>query len=727
MRNIKKTDFELIHYHIKHNNKDFIFEFRGYTKENMVPLFEVLIDNVSIKYNIHALNSKEFLVESHTFRKFKTIAIVSRDIKSEIVFEKSFSYFEIKKTKLLSLVRRLVLFSLRFLNLLIKAVKNAPKIVRLLWKRHKFIVPINMWSQYYKVLKIRFKHNGESPFFNPQIIGDYQQWLNFNNNNIEEISELLYNPRISILIPVYNVNPKYLRQCVDSVLNQSYDNIELCIVDDASSNLETLELLRVIELEQNRNVKIKYRQENGHICRATNDCLSLATGDYIGLLDNDDLLDKNACLEVVKVLNNNKAIDFIYTDEDKIDDEGRFQSPHFKPDYSPDTLRSLNYISHFTVIRKSIVNKVGGFRVGFEGSQDYDLYLRVLEETNNIHHISKVLYHWRIIEGSTSQNIESKSYAIHKGKLVIEDHLSRTGKRATVHVDPVSRYYFVEYLVDPEPLVSIIIPTKDNYEILEQCLESIYNKSVYRNFEVLVINNNSSQVKTFQVFSKFSKKFSNFKIIDLNMEFNYSKLNNLAVRQSNGEYILLLNNDTKVISENWLNYMVGYAMQKHIGAVGTKLLYADDTVQHCGIVLGIGGVGSHVFLNTPRVETGLFGRLSVPYNYTAVTGACLLVSRSNFDLVGGLDENLMVAYNDVDFCIKLTEKGFKNIVLPNALLYHLESKSRGYDNTIEKFTRFKRESMYMYEKWRNLIENDPMYNSNYSLNGWFVLDKNIEK
>ena len=561
-------------------------------------------------------------------------------------------------------------------------------------------------------------------FFNQK---EYLEWLAKVELPIEENPHFEYNPLISICIPVYNVERKYLSECIDSILNQTYENFEICLSNDCSTLLETIDTLNEYE-QKDKRIKVYHRKENGHISRATNDALNMATGEFIGLMDNDDILARNALAECVKVLNENKNLDFIYTDEDKMDMNGLRCDPHFKSDYAPDTLLGSNYICHFEIIRKSLIDSIGGFRVGYEGAQDYDLFLRVLEQTTveKVYHIPKILYHWRKIEGSTAATIDSKGYAVERGRMAVEDALKRRNINGTVSIHPKVPYYLVSYGYSKEPLVSIIIPTRDYADITENCLKSIFEKTTYQNFEVIIMNNNSEKKETFELFNKYKQKYSNFRVIDANYEFNYSKINNQGVREAKGEYLVLLNNDTEIITPNWLEIMVGYAMQPHIGAVGAKLLYPDNTVQHAGIILGIGGIAQHCFIENPREDVGFYGRLSVPFNYSAVTAACLMISKEKYNEVNGLEETLQVAFNDVDFNLKLIDKGYYNICLNHVELYHHESKSRG-DDTIdmksEKYRRFVSEHDYMKDKWGYLLYNDRFYNPNLSLKKAFVLDK----
>lgn len=557
-------------------------------------------------------------------------------------------------------------------------------------------------------------------YYDPFNIDDYNKWLKKNKKNIKYKS-LKYSPLISVIVPVYNVDRIYLKECIDSVLNQSYQNFELILVDDCSSKKDTVDTLK--EYENVKKVKVVYRKSNGHISEATNTGLENASGDFISLLDNDDTLDEDALYFTVLELNRNKKIDMIYTDEDKIYNN-KYCYPHFKPDFSPDTLYTVNYICHFTTIRTSIVKKVGGFRSEYNGAQDYDLFLRIVEQTDNICHIPRVLYHWRMIETSTASSGNNKNYAYLAGKKAIEASLNRRNILARVNLLENVEMYDVEYLYDKEPKISIIIPTKDKSELVDKCLKSIYNHTKYNNYEIIVINNNSSEKETFKLLEQYKKDKKNFNYITLNCEFNFSYINNEAIRNSTGEYIVLLNNDIEIISDNWLSKMVGYASQKHIGCVGIKLLYPNNTVQHCGVVLGCGGIASHAFLNCSKEEYGYFSRLFGTYNYSAVTAACLMVSKSKYNEVNGLDENLKVAYNDVDLNIKILEKGYYNVCIPTIMAYHYESVSRGSDLSDKNKGRFISEMKYMVEKWNNNILYDKFYNRNLSVKYPFYLDKN---
>lgn len=599
--------------------------------------------------------------------------------------------------------------------------------IRLAWKEHHFLIPPVMWKKYYLKLKdkLRYVKHGNG-LLNPLTPKEFNEWLVRYETFDEEKVTFDYNPLISVVIPIYNIERVYLKECLDSILNQSYQNFEICLADDCSTKQETIETLKEYENKDSR-VKVCYRKENGHISRATNSAIELATGEFIALMDNDDILVPDALYENVKVLNQDPKIDMIYSDEDKVDMDGVRRDPNFKPDFSPDSFLSCNYICHFTIMRKTILDKIGGYRVGYEGAQDYDLFLRFTEQTDKIHHISKLLYRWRMIPGSTAATIDSKGYAVERGRLALEDAMKRRNILATVKNHDKVPLYCIDYQLEKEPTVSVIIPTKDLPETLDTCLKSVFDKTLYKNYEVIVVNNKSEKKETYDLFDKYKQKYENFRVIEANIGFNYSKINNIAINESTAEYIILLNNDTKIITEDWMRIMVSYASQKHIGAVGAKLLYPDNTVQHGGIIAGLGGVASHYGMMEDRTSLGIYGRLCVPYNYSAVTAACLAVKRSKYDEVGGLDNSFEVSYNDVDLNFKLLKKGYHNVCLPQVEVYHYESKSRGLPTSGPKYRQFLDEQQRMYEKWADIIANDPYYNSNCSKKGAYMLDEVVNK
>ena len=576
------------------------------------------------------------------------------------------------------------------------------------WYRHHFLIPPKALKKYIKSFFVVLKRGGNTAnlYVNQKA---YLKWIEENELEIEH-KKFKYNPKISVIMPTYNVSRNLLSECLDSILNQTYTNFEICIADDHSSNIETIETLKEYEKKDNR-IKVKFRKENGMISKASNTAIELATGEFIMLVDNDDTLNKDAMYYMIEALNNNKKLDFIYSDEDKLDYKGIRLEPNFKPDYSPDTFLGVNYICHLTMIRKSIIDEVKGFRSEYDGSQDYDLFLRVLEKTNNIYHIDKILYHWRMSATSTAGYLGNKDYTNDASIKAIEDALKRRKIEGTVYPNPYVSTYLIDYKHD-NPLVSIIIPTRNYGELVRKCVDSIYQKCDYKNFEIILVDNDSDEEKSLELFKEYEKKYDNFKIVKAHCEFNYSHINNLGVKKSKGEYILLLNNDTEVIDGAFLDKMVGYACQKHVGAVGLKLLYPDNKVQHAGVVLGYGGVAGHIYVTADKNDCGLMGRLAMPYDYSAVTAACLLVSRKKWNEVEGLDENLTVALNDVDFNLKLLDRGYYNVCLSYITMYHYESRSRGYEVTSEKALRFKKEQDYMINKWKDKIKKDRFFNEN---------------
>lgn len=553
---------------------------------------------------------------------------------------------------------------------------------------------------------------------------DYAEWISRHEKpdlkeQRKEAQGFAYRPLISILMPVYNVEIKWLEKCIDSVLDQTYDHWELCISDDASTDPAIRKCLESYQAKDDR-IKVVFRQENGHISLATNSALEMAEGEFIALLDNDDELPPFALYEVAKVLNIHPELDLIYSDEDKIDADGNRFDPHFKADWSPDTLMGNNYISHLGVYRTSIVKKLGGFRKGYEGSQDYDLVLRVTEQipADHIYHIDRVLYHWRTIPGSTASNGEAKSYIYDSGVKALTDALSRRNIKGSVRPGRISGFYEIAYDVLQEDLVSVIIPTKNGYEDLKTCVDSIIEKTSYPNYEIIIADNGSTDPKMQELFAEYKHQLKDRFIVELiDIPFNYSRINNLAAEKANGKYFLFLNNDTEVIEPDWMTAMVSYAQFDRIGCVGAKLFYPDDTTQHAGVLLGIGGVAGHALNNYDRTHCGYFGRLVIDVNYLAVTAACMMVKAADFNAVNGFDETLEVAFNDVDLCLKVYELGRYNVYAHQAELYHFESKSRGYEDTPEKQRRFAGEIKKMQDKWPSYIAHDPFYNDNLTKEG----------
>jgi GT2 family glycosyltransferase len=534
----------------------------------------------------------------------------------------------------------------------------------------------------------------------------------------KELKEFSYRPKISVVVPVYNVELKWLNICIQSVFDQFYPNWELCLWDDSSTKVETVECLKNWNEKGDARIKIGFGQKNQHISGASNEALKLATGEFIVLLDNDDELAPSALFEVAKALNRNKKLNFIYSDEDKIDTRGRRVSPFFKPDWSPDLFFSMNYTCHLSCFRKRLVSEVGGFRLGYEGSQDYDLTLRVVEKIDerSIFHIPKVLYHWRELATSTAATPGAKKYTSDSSLKALNDYLKRNRIEGEAIEGQVPGRFYLKRAISKEKKVSIIIPFRDQVAVLRQCLNSIFKKTDYSNFELVLVNNDSQESKTEKYLADL-KKNNQIKIFDYKKPFNFSAINNFAVENCEGEYVLLLNNDTEVIDSDWLTAMVREIQRPEVGVVGAKLLYPNRTIQHAGVVLGM-GIAGHAFKYLPDANEGYRSQAKVLRNYSAVTGACLMTKKNLYQKVGGLDEeNLKIAYNDVDFCLKIREKGYLVVYTPYAKLYHHESLSRGDDEELkkkdpERLKRVEAERRFMLEKWKEWIDNDPYYNPN---------------
>lgn len=508
-------------------------------------------------------------------------------------------------------------------------------------------------------------------------------------------------PLISVVMPAYNTPETLLRAAIDSVLGQIYPHWQLCIADDFSTAPHVRAILAEYAMRDSR-IKVTFRQQNGHISAATNSAFELAEGDWIALLDHDDVLRSHALAEVALEIDRHSDAELIYSDEDKLDASGKRYDPYFKPDFSRELFRSQNYLNHLTVHRAANIRAVGGWRTGFEGSQDYDISLRILEriDARNIRHIPKVLYHWRAVEGSTAASGGEKSYAYGAGMRALKEHVARTGLAATVEAAPDTPFYRLRFAVpDPAPLVSLIIPTRDKVDLLRGCVESILKKTTYAPLEIIVVDNGSTEPATLAYLAEIAR-LENVRVLSWDKPFNYSAINNFAVAQAKGEIVGLVNNDIEVISPDWLTEMVSWAAQDDVGCVGAKLYYANDTIQHAGVILGLGGVAGHSHKHFRRDHPGYFFRLKVAQNLSAVTAACLLVRKTVFQRVGGLNEtDLTVAFNDVDLCLKAQAAGYLNVWTPYAELYHLESMSRGAEDNPEKEMRFEQEKAYMRANW----------------------------
>lgn len=551
------------------------------------------------------------------------------------------------------------------------------------------------------LIKNKLKNNNKTP---------YELFCEQNERDNKKTENLPYRPLISFVIPVYNVLDNQLTECIDSVLNQTYDNFELILVDDKSTWESVPKVLK--KYEKHPKITVIYRRENGHISRCTNTGIEAAKGEYIAFMDCDDVIAPNALYEITKVLNKDKTLDFIYTDEDKLTDDSKHRYfPHFKPDWSPDTFMSHMYTSHLSVYRRSITNEIGGLRVGFEGSQDYDFTMRFVEKTDRIAHIPKVLYYWRTRPESTASDLSSKPYVMEAMRKLKRETLDRRNIKGEIVYVPEVRQYRVVYEPTGNPLVSIIIPSKDNYEIINRCITSIADKTEYKNYEIIVVDNgsNAENKKKYAELCESVNAVYHYEKED----FNFSKMCNTGVKISKGNYLLFLNDDMEILDGDWLRRMLGHAQLDYTGAVGAKLLYPNSTtIQHCGVI-NIPGGPCHAFSHMDDNIIHYFCRNKLEYNYIAVTAACLCVSRKKFDEVKGFDETLTVAYNDMDLCFKLHEAGYYNVVRNDVVLYHYESYSRGFDISDEKKQRLLAEYNVLCEKHPQLKDKDPYFNVNF--------------
>lgn len=540
----------------------------------------------------------------------------------------------------------------------------------------------------------------------------------------QDIQSFKDQPLISILCPTFNTCDVFLKNCIESVSGQSYENWELCIVDDASEGSRVREIIQDFA-SRDKRIKCIFRKERGHISLALNDALELASGEFVGFLDHDDFLWPNALYEVVKVIHKNSEIRFIYSDEDKISKTGVHVDPFFKPNWSPHYLRSRNYIAHFALIERSLVCKAGGFRPGYEGAQDWDLFLQVTREipARCIAHIPMILYSWRQSPQSTASQKplrETKPYAYESQKKALEDDLKKRGLGGEVISCPGSDSWRIRYEILNEPLVSIIIPTKDQYSYLSKCLDSILTMTSYQNFELVVIDTGSSHRAVHGLYEMMKYKHPKTKILDFPGEFNFSSVCNLGARESMGEYLLFLNNDTEVMSRDWLEGLLEYAQMPEAGAVGGLLFYPNQTIQHAGIILGIESGSSKMRLaghayRRSRSRVGMRGMIHGIRNCSAVTAACLMVKKEKYWEVGGMDERFQIAFNDIDFNLKLMEAGYYNIYTSYVQLVHHESVSLGKPGAEKRdLDKFRLEGELLRTKWQSLLEKDPFYNENLS-------------
>lgn len=520
--------------------------------------------------------------------------------------------------------------------------------------------------------------------------------------------------KISVVVPIYRTPEVFLRQMIESVTEQTYPHWQLCIADGSGDVSGTKPVVE--EYLSDSRIKYHVLEKNLGIADNTNAAIAMADGGYIALFDHDDLLTEDALYEVAQKIKETGA-DLVYTDEDKVtaDLSERYQ-PNFKPDFNLDLLRANNYICHLLVVKSTLVHEVGGQKKEFDGAQDHEFLFRCVEKAEKIAHIPKVLYHWRVHKASTADNPLSKKYAYDAGKRAVLEHIHRCGEEAEVTDTKFPGFYRVKYKVQGEPLVSILIPNKDERDTLKQCLDSIKEKSTYHNYEIIIIENNSTKQETFDYYKEIDGK-DNIRVVYWKYGFNYSALNNFGYTFAKGEYILCLNNDVSVITPDWLERMIGQCQRRQVGITGVKLYYPDDTIQHAGVIVGIGGVAGAMFVGMKRERSGYLRKAILQQDLSAVTAACMMVDRGAWEAAGGFNEDLAVAFNDIDFCLKVREAGYLVVYEPNVELYHYESKSRGYEDTPEKQKRFQGEVNYMKEHWSHILEEgDPYYNKNFSLN-----------
>ena len=566
-----------------------------------------------------------------------------------------------------------------------------------------------------KIYKLIFKYTPKEKF-DLEENENYQKWIEENEPKYEELekqkeTKFEYMPKISVIVPMYNTPEKYFKELLESLKGQTYNNWELCLADGSPEKAGYIDdLIQPL----GENVKYKFLNENKGISGNSNEALKLATGEYLALLDHDDIIPKFALYEIVKTINENPDVDFIYTDEDKILEENNKRiSPHFKQDFAIDTLRSYNYICHFSIFKKELMDKLQGFNSEFDGSQDYDLILRASEQAKHLVHIPKILYNWRISSNSVASGAAAKPYAYIAAKKAILASLERNGiKGAKVEDSIIMGLYKITYPVKGEPKISIIIPNRDHKKDLKRCIKSIL-KSTYKNYEIIIVENNSKDRNIFRYYKKLEKN-PKIKIEKSNLVlFNYSKLNNFGASKATGEYFVFLNNDTKIITKNWLETIISNCQREEIGAIGAKLIYKNKRIQHAGVVLNLTGTAGHVNWNEKENNPGYFGRIMIQQNVSAVTGALLGISRKTFEEVKGFDETFPIAYNDVDLCLKILDNQRLITYNPYIKAYHFESKSRGYEDTEEKQKRLKKEEKKLRTKWdKYFSKTDKYYNPN---------------
>ena len=554
----------------------------------------------------------------------------------------------------------------------------------------------------------------------PEKTDDYEQWIlkhRPDKKTLRKQKKTVFQkkPLISIVIPLYQTPEPYLRELIDSVKAQSYENWQLCLADGSPDD----RLKGFLDRNYGKENRIVYRklEQNGGISVNTNEAVMLATGEYLMLCDHDDTLEPDALYEITKAINEKDAPDVLYTDEDKVSMDGKhYFDPNFKPDYNLFRLRENNYICHIFVVKKALTDRVGLLRTEFDGAQDYDFIFRCCEEADKVVHIPKVLYHWRCHMDSTAADPESKAYAYQAGRRAIKEHYQRMGIDASVEMTERPGWYRSYVKIQDNPKISIIIPNKDHIDDLELCLFSLTKRSTYKNYEILIVENNSEKPETFEYYKKLPDRYPKVKVLTWEKEFNYSAINNFAAKQAEGVYLLFLNNDVEILTPQWMEEMLQICQQKDVAITGAKLYYPDDTIQHAGVVLGLGGIAGHIMCKASREDPGYFGRTVTVQEISAVTAACMMIRTEDFWNAGGFDETFQVAFNDIDLCMKVRAAGKKIVFTPYAELYHYESKSRGLEDTPEKQFRFDKEVKAFEAKWsEQLAKGDPYYSPNLSV------------
>lgn len=562
---------------------------------------------------------------------------------------------------------------------------------------------------------------------------DYDTWLRIMRVSRQELfaqrkTKFSYAPKFSVVVPLYHTPAKFLKDLVRSMMYQSYANWELCLVNASPEDVHLTSLLENWAMRDKR-IRVIRLEKNLGIAQNTNAGIAASTGEFIAFLDHDDFLEPDALFCYADALNKDKTIDVFYSDEDKTDEyAAHYFYPHFKSDFNIDLLHANNYMCHFLAVRKSLVDTVGGLNEKFDGAQDYDFVLRLTENTKKIYHCPRILYHWRCSNQSTAANQGNKMYAIHAGKAALNAHYKRIGWNARAQEGAVDGWYQTKFTLKEEPLVSILIPNKDHTDDLDVCLNSFFERADYQNYEFIIIENNSVLPETFAYYEKIEKEHDNVKVVYWEAGFNYSAINNFGFKFAKGDYIMLLNNDVELITSDIFQSMLGFCMRPEVGIVGAKLLYNDHTVQHAGVLVGAGGLADHVFKGIHEDDPGYMGRAISSQDVSAVTAACLLVKRSVYEEVGGLEDEFQVAFNDVDFCLKVRKAGYLIVYDADVKLFHYESKSRGMEDTTERFIRFGNEMMLLNSKWDILSTFvDPYYNPNLSYLEYYKINHTIKE